>query len=859
MHLIERENMMVMLQQHLKKVSDEEGHCILISGEAGIGKTALMKEFCKQQKLSGNVFWGSCDDLFTPRPLGPLYDVLWQITKKSRSNGLSEKSRTELFIDFFQEIDALEGVVIVVFEDIHWADNGTLDFIQYAVRRIEQLSCLFILTFRENEMNLKPSLRNMLGQLPPDSYSKFELLPLSKPAVIEMATSKGFNGEEVFGISGGNPFYVNEILASYSPGIPEKIKNSILAVFYQQKTGVKNAWEIWSIIPDGLEVELVPKLKSSTDLENCFALDIIRVKDAKVVFKHEIYRRTIEETLNPIRKIELNKKMLELFLDIFEGNGQIERILHFAKHASERQLVVKYATLVARKAASAGSHQEAAKLWCTAIEYYEGNNTLPLTDLYERYIDECFLDGQIQEAIAYTQNVLEIRTKSAASDQMVACLCLLCRLWWIEGNSIRTGDFAKQALEYAGTQGVSTSATAMAYGTFADVGARAGTQAECLLWAERAFQMTKDTDNEEVLCRVMMVKGNVQIAQYASAEQAIEVLKQSLDKALSTSNFQLTGYAFLNLAGNAIRIKNYELAESTLVAGIRYCETQGLSFWNACLLSWKARLSLETGNWPEARSISDYLLKNESHPSIIKATALAVLGRILIRQKEDGIGLLQEAKRIAMDGLDLHAIFFSINALLEYEWLNDSQVIDTDDIMQVSALIQSSGTYEEQVEFSFWMMKASRKFQLADQDNSDIHAKLDCATVFNRQATYPYEQALILFNGSEDDKRNAVSIAQKLMATAVCEKMQQEMRSLGIKNIPRGIRSSTRANAALLTEREMEILTLLKGELQNKEIASQLFISAKTVDHHISNILVKLDTNSRHKAVAEAMRMGILK
>lgn len=90
-------------------------------------------------------------------------------------------------------------------------------------------------------------------------------------------------------------------------------------------------------------------------------------------------------------------------------------------------------------------------------------------------------------------------------------------------------------------------------------------------------------------------------------------------------------------------------------------------------------------------------------------------------------------------------------------------------------------------------------------------------------------------------------------------KMKQEMKNLGIKHIPRGIRKSTRSNIAFLTGREMDVLQLMKEEMQNKEIAAQLYISAKTVDHHISSILFKLDANSRSKAVTEAIRIGILK
>ena len=85
------------------------------------------------------------------------------------------------------------------------------------------------------------------------------------------------------------------------------------------------------------------------------------------------------------------------------------------------------------------------------------------------------------------------------------------------------------------------------------------------------------------------------------------------------------------------------------------------------------------------------------------------------------------------------------------------------------------------------------------------------------------------------------------------------MRSSGIKNIPRGIRKTTRLNPAHLTLRELDVLQLLKDGLQNKEIAEKLFISPKTVDHHISSIFFKFDVNSRAKAVQEAINLEIIK
>ena len=130
---------------------------------------------------------------------------------------------------------------------------------------------------------------------------------------------------------------------------------------------------------------------------------------------------------------------------------------------------------------------------------------------------------------------------------------------------------------------------------------------------------------------------------------------------------------------------------------------------------------------------------------------------------------------------------------------------------------------------------------------------------FWEQKGCPFEKAFALFEGTEDDKINALLIFQQLGADAVYEKIKMEMRVGGIKKIPRGLRESTRTNPAQLTNRELDVLQLLKHGVQNKEIAETLFISTKTADHHVTNILFKLDVNSRLKAVNEAVRLGILK
>jgi DNA-binding CsgD family transcriptional regulator len=122
-----------------------------------------------------------------------------------------------------------------------------------------------------------------------------------------------------------------------------------------------------------------------------------------------------------------------------------------------------------------------------------------------------------------------------------------------------------------------------------------------------------------------------------------------------------------------------------------------------------------------------------------------------------------------------------------------------------------------------------------------------------------FECALTLMEGDEEHQRQGLAMLDQLGATATSEMLKGQMRDRGMRNIPRGPRESTRNNPAQLTTRQIEILYLLKTGDQNKEIADKLFISSKTVDHHISAILSKLEVNSRNQAVAEAFRLGILK
>jgi DNA-binding CsgD family transcriptional regulator len=724
---------------------------------------------------------------------------------------------------------------------------------------------LFILTCRDEEVGQQVPLRNVVADLPPDTFTRLELTPLSREAVQKLADEKGYDGEDVYSISGGNPFYVNEILASYSSGVPHSIKDSVLSVYNRLEGEAKNVWQQLSVVPEGLEVARLYRIDESWHeaIGSCIASRILVIRNNRISFKHELYRRTVEESLSPFRRIALNKNLLRLFLSSFEEAGEIEKIVHYAKNANENELVVKYAPQAAKQAALVGAHIEASKLFLTAIEYGEGNDIDDLVSFYEGYAYECYLTNQIKEAITYQARALRIWKEKNEVEQIGNSLRFLSRLWWFEGNYRQAESFSRQAVEVL-EKLPSSKEKAMAYSNMAQLKMLSDQYDDCIFWAERAIAIAQEVDDEETLAHALNSMGSSKMLYPSSKSKGIELLEQSLLISLNNSYHEHVARAYAALGSNAVTIKDYPLAKRALEEGIGYCDERDLDSLKLYMLGWTARLNLETGNWEEAFALAGNLLQKKNLLPVVKIGALAVVATIKMRRGEpNALPLLLEAKTMAFETTELQRIIPALLALLEYEWITGKTYIENEALDRAIKMFQQAGRFSKKSRFFFWLRKVRR-----DHLPEEIHNGIDVSTLtmsFDeevalwRQLSSPYEQALCLFEGNDDNKRKALSMMQELGADAVCEKLKMEMRSCGIKKIPRGLRESTKINPAKLTNRELDVLQLLKKGIQNKEIANTLFISPKTVDHHISSILFKLDVNSRAKAVTEAVRLGILK
>lgn len=862
MRLVERDTFLAQLQKQLHHAKHQEGHCVLVSGEAGIGKSSLVKVFCDDNRDSCTVLTGLCDALFTPRPLAPLYDVADQLALDLTMYG--DKNRSVLFTTFMQQLTHIIGTTILVFEDVHWADEATFDFIKFLARRITRTKCLFILTYRDDEVHTSHPIATLPGQMAASTFTRLQLTPLSKPAVDGMAAEKGFKGNEVYAITGGNPFYVNEILAGYSPGVPDNVKDAIIAVYNRQQQATRNVWNILSLTPSGFEIEYLEIVEPcyADAIEQSLETKILLITDGRIHFKHELYRRAIEANLSPLAQITLNRKILQFLLSQFSINRQEERIMHHAQNANASDLIVEYGPAAAKKAASVGSHAEACKLYRTVIDHYKGQDAGTMIQFYSAYAYECYLTSNIKEAIVYQEKILHIFQAQNAIVQAGDCMRFLSRLNWYDGNRKNAEHWGIKAVDVLANQPASTE-KAMALSNMAQLKMLADDMEPSLFWGKQAVAMAEALGNQEILSHALNNVGTVLFNTPETRTRGKELLKQSLVIALQNSYHEHAARAYTNLGSAALRASDFGFALTVLDEGIAYCEERDLDSWSTYMLQCKAKVYLETGRWDEAVVIAGRLSNISPLASIVKMGAYTILAVIQIRRHggNEVPALLQDATALAFKANELQRILPVMTALLEFEWLTGKTFIDDDNVSLTINLVQQGGLDFEISGFAYWLYKArGRLIEVIVQEAYNIQrveTALQAAN-FWRHAGCPYEQALMLFEGGDNGKRQALAIMQQLGADAVYKKLLQQMRNDGLKSIPRGKRKTTTGNPAMLTEREIDVLRHLKTGMQDKEIAGALFISPKTVGHHISSILFKLDVNSRIKAVQEAQKMGVI-
>jgi DNA-binding CsgD family transcriptional regulator/tetratricopeptide (TPR) repeat protein len=861
MELLEREQFLVELEAILNQVATGNGRFVLVSGEAGIGKTSLVERFAEEHKSHARVLWGACDALFTPRPLGPLYDIAHQTQGDLLARLEEEAPRASIFSAALSELENKHTPSITVIEDVHWADEATLDLLKFLGRRINRINSMLVATYRDDGVGADHPLRRVLGDLPHRSVARLRLPTLSEAGVNTLAERAGRHIEDLYVVTVGNPFFVTEALASKEPGVPVTVSDAVLSRAARLSPASRAVLELVSVIPAKTEMWLLSDTISldTPALEECVSAGMLRYEGEALTFRHELARLAIEDSLAAPRRKSLHQLVLKALLNR-GSEAQLARIVHHAVQAGDSATVLKHAPVAARQAAALNAHRESASHYQTALRYADSLAPEERAALLECQSYECYLTDQMEEALLARREALEIWKQLGDERRQGDNLRWMSRLTWALGRKVEAEGYSIEAVTILESL-PSGPELAMAYSNRAQLHMLADENQQAVIWGLRAIELAEKLSANETLVNALNNVGTAELN--AHNEQGRIKLEESLRLALANNLQDQAARAYTNLASSTVQDRNYPLAIRYLEDGIAYATEHDLEAYKLYLTAWRARAHFEQGDWDSAADDAGFVLGHYRVSAISKIPALAVLGHLRVRRGDpDDMRLLAEARELAIKTQELQRVAPVASALAESAWLKG----DLEQLLaQARFVLNMAEGHDDpwlQGEFVFWMWRAGGVSETRENIAAPYALQMSgdwrAAAQAWKEIGCPYEEAMALADGDESAKLAALEILERLGAGPAAERLRHTLRATGVRGIPRGPRPTTKENPAGLTSRQMDVLALMTDGLGNAEIADRLFISTKTVDHHVSAILAKLDARTRGEAVSVALQSGLI-
>ena len=862
--LLEREEVLEGLREAFADAREGRGGAVLMPGEAGVGKTAVLRRFCEEVGTSTRVLWGDCDALFTPRPLGPFADFA-RVAGDDRFLELVERhAKPHAVADWLLEDLAATAPTVVVLEDVHWADEATLDVLRIVGRRIESVPAMLIVSYRDDELNRSHPLRGVLGVLPSRGVvRRLQLSCLSHEAVSRLAEPAGVDADELYERTGGNPFFVTEVLGAGVTDVPETIRDAVLARIARLDAPARALLDAVAIIPRRAELWLLEALCPSAMgyLEACVRTGVVRTGQDWIAFRHELSRLVVEESIAPDQALALHRAALAALATPPSDKPDLNRLAHHAEAAGDRPALLAYAPRAADEASELGAHREAASHYARALRHADDLPTRELADLLQRYSRECYLTDEPDEGIDALRRA--VACYHAIGDRLKEgeTLAKLASTLWCPGRGEEARTTAREAVDLL-QQLPPGRELALAYGTLSFVLATACDDEAAWRAACRALQLAEALGDDEVLCHALSQMGWREL--WRDVDHGLATTERAATLARARGLVDVVGASYLARAAAAVATGRDDLA-CVFDEGLAYTRDQGDELHELYLLANRACFELDKGRWADAVDSAELVLGRRWVSTFPRTLALTVLARARARRGDPNVlPLIAEARALAEPTRELPRITVVAVAAAEVAWLIGDPAGAREATDQALALAVRVRASQDIASLQAWRKRTGineppHAMAAEGPSRLELLGQFEAAAASWKALGRPYEAALALADvGTEAALRHSLGLLTSLDARATAALVTRRLRALGAREIPRGRRPTTRRNPAELTGRELQILQLLANGLRNAKIAERLFLSERTVENHVSAILRKLSASSRIEAVADARQLGIL-
>ncbi len=848
MELLEREAALNALSTALYQ--PDGGRVLLISGEAGIGKTTLLARFTRTLAGGWRPLWGACDALFTPRPLGALHDIAAQTRGELADLLAKGADRQPIFTACLDELRKMPTVAI--FEDIHWADEATLDLLKYLGRRIGQTRALLIATFRDDELDPRHPVRLLLGDLATAAAARrLELAPLSLAAVRQLAGNQPVDAALLHNRTGGNPFFVSELLAAGMETTPPTVREAILARTARLSLSGQAVLNLAAVIGSRVEPWLLADAASAeaAAVDECLATGLLRSQEEFLAFRHELSRQTILDDIPAHQRPGLHRVVLDALRLSPIVHSDPARLAYHAAEAGDGDAVMAFAPRAAALASRSHARRSAAALYALAIRFADRLPPGEQAELHLALATELEYSEQRVECLVAYQRAASLWQAAGDLEQYARCLAFAATIHQTLGQieeAVKTNETSIEVLEE-----LPLSPTILTpYRNRAMQALYRGDTPAAIRAAEKTLDLAQRWADPVSIIRAY---NTISLSLFTvDPKRSRDYLEKGLALSLAQGIDGAIAAAYGNLTLLYADDYLFERAEELVKDGLAFTASHDLDLVRYFLIAWGALIHVYRGNWSKAEEIlGEQLPRAELNPNI-QVPLWVAAGRLQARRGEVSPGAaLDQALAQSRRAGNQPRINMVYTARAEAAWLaGDTKRVRQEVASGYEIALDSRHAWFAG-ELIYWGWRAGEVVNppawIAAPYALQIAGDWQGAAAAWERLGCPYEQGRALAEGDAAGQTAALAIFERLGAAPAAAAVRAALRAAGAP-LPRKPNTTTRENPFGLTRRQLEILELLGQDLTNAEIASRLHISAKTVDHHVSAVLARLEVPSRWAA-----------
>jgi len=858
-YLLERQVELQVLSTAVERAGTGRGSAVLVLGEAGIGKTSLVHAFLSATAGRARVLSGACEDLLTPRALGPLRDAARSAPDGPLATALSPRADPDLvFPAVYDELASPPSPAMLVIEDAHWADGATLDVLRYLGPRVRNLPAVLLMTYRDDALARDHPLRALLGVLGSTAATRLRLTRLTADAVRELAAATAIDPGELFRLTGGNPFFVTEVLANPCEIVPPTVVDAVLARVRSLSPPAQTALDRLAVIPSGAEVDLLRVLAGDlAPVAEAERAGVVEVRGDVVAFRHELARRAVAESLPASVRLELNADVLRALLT--RPDRDPFRVLHHAVEAGDDDAVIRHGEAAAREARRVGAHPQAAACYAQVLARGHRLPTARRAALGEAYSWALSNSNQLHFAVAAAATAAELWQQHGDDRRLVRALVTLSRQQWLTERPAAARVSAERALELARPLGDSYQ-SALATGNLGGLLVVIDREEEGLPYLAEAIGIAGRCGAVSVAALMRNYRGSA-LLQLGDLGGRADLLR-SLAEANELGNHEFVMRAYYNLIEGLWRLGEYREALGYLEQGEHFGRDTDFRQYGYMFAARRCRLALMHGQWVEAEAGLRDLLEGQDDPGMIGRETVPVLAWVLVRQgSADAPEWLARAARHAAGADVLEWLVPAGLAHIEHAWLTGDHAQAGPYPELLLERTDRPGTLVWRGELLVYLRRLGYPAEpfpgCPEPYASALRGDWRSAAQAWLSQGDPYEHAVELAeSGQVEPTLKALAALDGLGAKPAVAIVRRRLRNLGVTRLPRRPQPGTLTNPAGLTDRQLEILRLVATGLSNAEIAQRLVLSPRTVDHHVSAILQKLGVPTRRDAAARAAEFG---